>query len=742
MTFDEDHEEQRLACLPEQEEPDVEAKVEEVYRPDPNIVKTFMPKILRESKHWVLRKEKRPVNASGTSSGWSDPSFWTSYDEVSQALADNPTKFDGIGYIVSRDMDRGDSQIIGGDIDCCRDPVSGWVAPWADSTLKSLNAVVGISISGCGFRFFCLGKLPDGLSRIAGFGPDLDSNDPIQLTAIKNIAHAKPDIKDKIVDGQPAFNGIEIYEDGPRHLTVTGLWLSEYPTELENRTLQLKEIVKPFLEQKKLIKDKIVNNEGSKLPCIDILKVINTSGFEQSGQELVGPHPIFGSTTGTNLNVNPSSNVWYYWHAGDECGGDPWLWLAAECGAIEWSDCRPGALKDPAVISKTKQHAVDRRLFTEDELFPEKKAAREAYERSMKLMEECNFDPGTVFESKNVNLLAFLKSKPDGAGKYQTILGLLKQKHIRITDLNKLVDRAVGALNKSKGSTSPDEYISPAKQVVDAIKEANHELWHSPDRVSYITINDAHWMTRAPEFKAHITTSYNEDTGEVLSTGAINSIIETLSGYALRNGSPEHTIYTRIAMIDDKIYVDMANDSSEVIEISKDGWRIRDGAPVRFRRPAGMLPLPYPEKGGNLEELRPYINVADDQWILIKAWILGTINPVGSYAALVLNGPTGRLKTRTAERLKKILDPSHNKIEDKPKDEEALIIACYDNHTIAFDNVSYLSEELSNKFCMISTGVAFRQRTLYTNMESVLTVLRRPDTQWHRGIRGQRRFDR
>ena len=33
------------------------------------------------------------------------------------------------------------------------------------------------------------------------------------------------------------------------------------------------------------------------------------------------------------------------------------------------------------------------------------------------------------------------------------------------------------------------------------------------------------------------------------------------------------------------------------------GWRITDGPPVRFRRPAGMLTLPVPVAGGSIESL-------------------------------------------------------------------------------------------------------------------------------------------
>ena len=201
-----------------------------------------IPAALKESRHWVLRKGKQPVNKEGKSAGWNNPSFWMTLEEVLDALVDYPCSFDGFGFVVSREEVRGDSQIIGGDLDCCRDPVTGEISKWAQAFLASINTTSSVSISGTGIRFFCLGKLPAGLDSITGFGPQND----LTAAAKDNITRAKASIKDKLADGKPIWNGLEIYENG-RHLTVTGEWLIDYPAELEDRTKELNRLIAPFL---------------------------------------------------------------------------------------------------------------------------------------------------------------------------------------------------------------------------------------------------------------------------------------------------------------------------------------------------------------------------------------------------------------------------------------------------------------------------------------------------------------
>ena len=71
-----------------------------------------------------------------------------------------------------------------------------------------------------------------------------------------------------------------------------------------------------------------------------------------------------------------------------------------------------------------------------------------------------------------------------------------------------------------------------------------------------------------------------------------------------------------------------------------------DRPPVRFRRAAGMQPLPTPDPGGSIELLRPYLNVQTDaEFVLVVSWMLAVLRPDGPYPVLVLSGEQGSAKS-------------------------------------------------------------------------------------------------
>ena len=134
------------------------------------MVDITVPSALGVARHWVVHKDKQPFgNNGGSPTGWNLAEYWFTFEEAKRKLSSNG--YDGLGFIVARESGRKDKQIIGGDLDNCRDPVTGKGSAWALNILEA-EYFSAPSFSGCGYRFFCFGKLPDGLNEVMGHGPD------------------------------------------------------------------------------------------------------------------------------------------------------------------------------------------------------------------------------------------------------------------------------------------------------------------------------------------------------------------------------------------------------------------------------------------------------------------------------------------------------------------------------------------------------------------------------------------
>src|SRR4029453_15491889 len=96
---------------------------------------------------------------------------------------------------------------------------------------------------------------------------------------------------------------------------------------------------------------------------------------------------------------------------------------------------------------------------------------------------------------------------------------------------------------------------------------------------------------------------------------------------------PEREVAIRLADHAGSLFLDLADAAGRGVEISPDGWGLATACPIRFRRPPGMCALPWPERGGSIQELRPLVNVHEDiDWQLLVGWILGAFQPRGPYA--------------------------------------------------------------------------------------------------------------
>ena len=111
---------------------------------------------------------------------------------------------------------------------------------------------------------------------------------------------------------------------------------------------------------------------------------------------------------------------------------------------------------------------------------------------------------------------------------------------------------------------------------------------------------------------------------------------------------------------------------------------------------------------------------------MIVGWLMQAYWPFGPYAHLILNGEQGSGKSGLTKALKGLVDPSKTVLRRPPKDEKDLMIAAQGERIIAFDNLSGLRVELSDCFCVMSTGGSITSRRLYTDDEEAFLVASNP----------------
>jgi hypothetical protein len=234
------------------------------------------------------------------------------------------------------------------------------------------------------------------------------------------------------------------------------------------------------------------------------------------------------------------------------------------------------------------------------------------------------------------------------------------------------------------------------------------------------------WPIRSKRFRGWLRRCYYQATGEAASAAEIRSVLDLLEARAQFDG-PERTVHIRTAEHAGHIYLDLADEQWRAVDIGPEGWKVMGCPPVRFRRPAGMLPLPVPEQGGSIETLQSFLNLASrNDFVLVVAWLLAALRSGGPYPLLAISGEQGSAKTVLSKLLKALIDPNTAPVRALSREERELMIAANNGYVLAFDNLSGLPNWLSDALCRLATGGSFAVRQLYTDDEEILFDATRP----------------
>ena len=257
-----------------------------------------------------------------------------------------------------------------------------------------------------------------------------------------------------------------------------------------------------------------------------------------------------------------------------------------------------------------------------------------------------------------------------------------------------------------------------------------YDLFHAPDGTGFADIPiDGHRETLAlqsKEFRGQLQYDFFCKATAAPPRDAFQSTISTLKARAIYEG-PERSVHVRVAEQQGHFYLDLADRERRAIEITATGWRLVDNSSVRFCRPDGMGPLPLPEKGGSIDDLRQFLNVRDDNdFVMIVAWLLAAFRPRGPYAVLAVSGAHGSAKSSLCKLLRSLVDPNVSLVRSIPSNARDLFITAERGHVVPFDNISNLSNSISDVLCQLATGAGYVTRRLRTNSEQVFFEVSRP----------------
>jgi hypothetical protein len=234
------------------------------------------------------------------------------------------------------------------------------------------------------------------------------------------------------------------------------------------------------------------------------------------------------------------------------------------------------------------------------------------------------------------------------------------------------------------------------------------------------------WPLGSKGFRFWLTAKFWQVNNKVPGGQAIEDALGTLRGKALLEG-PTHPVHIRLAELHGAIYLDLANDAWEVVEVTAGGWRLIGDPPVKFVRKQGQFPLPNPIRGTRLDELRPLLNLPNDSlWHLYVAWLVAALRPGRPFPILCVNGEQGTAKSTLCKMAKALIDPSKSAARRPPRDERDLMIAAANSWIVAYENLSRIRADFSDGLCALATGGGYSTRELFSDADEKLFDAMRP----------------
>lgn len=239
------------------------------------------------------------------------------------------------------------------------------------------------------------------------------------------------------------------------------------------------------------------------------------------------------------------------------------------------------------------------------------------------------------------------------------------------------------------------------------------------DHVECIPLN-------SKRLKSLIRKEILEKKNKTINDDKMDRIVKSIEAELMFNESIEHKeLSLRVASLENNTFCyDLTNQKWEIVRITSKGWHIvKDNSIPLFKRYENNIkPQVYPKKTDDSDSNRIYfkefLNLfnlqSEKDRLLLENYIISLFVPEIQKAILVISGNGGGAKTTTLSLIKNIIDPSTFDTLSFSSNKNDLIQALEHNYVNYFDNVSHISQEVSDILCRAVTGSGDSKRELFT----------------------------
>lgn len=305
-----------------------------------------------------------------------------------------------------------------------------------------------------------------------------------------------------------------------------------------------------------------------------------------------------------------------------------------------------------------------------------------------------------------------------------------------VEELEKLAESAPNWRPSVGTQTQPDDtgrepnrQPSQADRLVDLVAAEGVMLFHDDLGAGFARLPVGNhteiWRCRGKDFRRWLAGMYWGQEEKALGSEALGAAQNVLEARARFEGE-EVRLHNRVAQQGNAIWYDLADEDWRAVRITDRGWSIVAKPPILFRRYTHQGPQPEPLHGGDLREFLNLVNLRDPaQQLLLLVYTVCCFVPDIPHPIVVLHGPQGSAKTTLFRMLRRLIDPSAVEVLSFPHSAGELVQQLSHHWAPYYDNVSKISDSVSDVLCRAVTGEGFSKRELYTDDEDLIYTFRR-----------------